>query len=106
MTEPHEKPTEHKWSRSEIRYAEHLFANAIKKYFGEVWRIKSDGEYRGCSWDCTSPLTLDMGIWNLCQGAIHKGAYRAAGRIETHKVGTVLRFIIFFNPKEDKGIIQ
>lgn len=84
------------FTRSDIHKAEHYFAQAIKKYFGEVWRIKSDGNYKGISWDCASPLTLDMGIWTLCQSAIHKDAKRAAGRIETHQQNTILKFIILY----------
>lgn len=89
----------HTFTRSDIYQAKHFFSEAIKKYFGEVWNIKSDGEYKGVSWDCTSPLTFDMGIWNLCQMAKHKGAQRAAGRIEEMEQRSVLRFILFYEKK-------
>lgn len=95
----------HVFTRSEIKFAEHLFEKAIKKYFGEVWRIKSDGDYLGCSWDAKSMLAIDNGLWYLCQRVIHKGATRAAGRIETKECNTILKFIIFYNSME-KGIIQ
>ena len=90
----------HVFSRKEIREAEHIFAKMIKAYFGEVWRIKSDGEYVGCAWDCRSMIAVDPGIWRLLQAVKHKGATRAAGRIETKEAGTVLRFIVFYNPTE------
>ena len=88
----------HQFSKSDIRLAAHLFESAIKKYYGEVWQIKSDGEYKGVSWDCINPLHFDRGIWLLCQRAKHRGAFRAAGEIETRDSGYVLRFMLFFNP--------
>lgn len=87
----------HTWTKSEIRKAEHDFAEMIKKHFGEVWRIKSDGQYVGCAWDCASPLLVDRGLWLLVQKAKHRGAKRAAGRIEDREAGSVLRFIIFYD---------
>ena len=62
----------HQFSQSEIREAEHRLAHGIRKYFGEAWRIKFDGEYQGVSWDCRSPLLFDVGIWRLLQGVIHR----------------------------------
>lgn len=98
----------HKFTRSEILQAEQDFSDAIKKYFGEVWKIKSDGEYLGCAWDCRSTLAIYGGLWRLLQSVIHKGATRAAGRIEVREAGTVLRFIVFYNKvkEPDRRIIQ
>lgn len=92
--------TDHTFTRSEIKLAQHIFENSIKKYFGEVWQIKSDGEYIGKSWDCRSVIAIDPGVWRLCQAAVHAGAIRAAGRIEAKEAGTVLRFIILYNKKD------
>lgn len=89
----------HTFTRMEIYEAEHLFAKYLKRYFGEVWRIPSDGQYSGVSWDCTSPLLFDTGLWQICQTARHKGALRGAGRIERLKQDTILRFILFYERK-------
>jgi hypothetical protein len=91
----------HKFTRTEIKLALELLTKAIKKHFGEVWQIKSDGEYKGVTWDCRSPLLFDSGVWYLCQQAKHRGAFRAAGRIESRDTGHMLRFTIFYNPKPD-----
>lgn len=93
----------HYFSRAEIKQAEHDFAEAIKRYFGEVWRIKSDGEYKGVTWDCTHPVSVLGGVWRLCQAAKHKGAERAAGKLELRDSGHLLRFIIFYEAKHGKG---
>jgi len=96
----------HTFSRSEIKQAEHEFAEMIKKYFGEVWSPKSDGQYVGKSWDCRSMIAVDAGLWRLCQAAKHAGAVRAFGRIETKDVGSMLRFTIFFEKlKEEKSAL-
>jgi len=86
----------HTFTKSEIHEAEHLFERRIKSVWGEVWRIKSDGEYKGIAWDCKSPLLFVNGIWTLCHRAKHQGATRAAGRIETREAGDMLRFILFY----------
>lgn len=96
----------HKFTRKEIREAEHDFAENIKRYFGSVWRIPWNGEYIGVSWDCHSPLSTYGGLWRLCQEAIHKGARRAAGRIEVREAGEVLRFILFYSPKDGDIIYE
>ncbi len=88
------------FSRSDIRRAEHEFAENIRKYFGEVWRIKSDGEYLGVDWWCRHPVAFYGGLWRLCQVAKHKGAIRAAGRMEVREANTVIRFILLYNRKE------
>jgi len=100
-------PTDnHKFTRRDIKLAEKLFSDAIKKYFGEIWRIKSDGEYQGYSIECRSMVSLDPCIWRLCNSARVQGAFRAAGRIETKDVGTCLVFILFTNPKNaEQGAI-
>lgn len=95
--------TSHKFTRSEIKQAEHEFAEMIENYFHEVWRIKSDGEYIGCWWDCRSMVSLDAGLWRLLQTVIHKGGTRAAGHIEVREAGHVLRFIVYYNPKHVAG---
>lgn len=95
-------PNSHTFTRSEINLAKDIFEKSIKRYFGEIWQIKSDGEYIGKSWDCKSVIAFDPGVWRLCQAAIHAGATRAAGRIETKEAGTVLRFIIFYNKKKQE----
>lgn len=95
------QPVSHHFSRSEINLAAELFRKAIRRYYGEVWDIPWNGEYKGCAWDCRSPLEFDAGIWHLCQQAKHRGAFRAAGSIEQHEAGHVLRFILFYNPKEE-----
>lgn len=105
MTHHNGHPTRHYWTKKEIKEAEHDFAENIKKYFGEVWRIKSDGEYRGKSWDCTHPIQIVAGLWRLCQAVVHTGSPRAAGRIELREHGTVLRFIIFYEPEKKGGLI-
>lgn len=86
----------HTFTKSEIKLAADLFERRIKATWGEVWKIKSDGEYKGMAWDCESPLLFDTGIWQLCQRAKHSGARRAAGRIETREAGDILRFILFY----------
>ena len=88
------------FTRSEIRLAKSLFGKAIKKHFGEIWRIKSDGEYVGYSWEARSMVAIDTGLWYLIQKAKFNGAYRAAGRIETKDSGDTLVFILFTNPKD------
>ena len=95
-----------KFSRSDIKLAKHLFTDAIRKYFGEVWRIPSDGEYKGYSWECRSPIAFDAGIWRLCQSAKVKGAWRAAGRIETKDSGECLVFILFTNPNHKPDSLE
>lgn len=92
------KPAPHTFSRSDLKYAVHTFDTMIKKYFGEVWHIKSDGEYKAVDWWCKSPLLVDTGIWYLIQAAQHRGAKRATGRIEVKEAGTVLRFILCYEP--------
>lgn len=91
---------DHKFTRMEIYQAEHDLEAAIKKYFGEVWRIKSDGEYKGVDWWCYSPIAFYGGIWRLCQAAVHKGGKRAAGRIEVKEAGHCLRFMVLYDKKE------
>lgn len=93
----------HVFTRSEIKQAEHAFADMIKRYFGEVWKIKSDGEYVGSAWDCRSMIALDPGLWRLLQAVKHKGATRAAGRLETREAGTILRFIVFYDAVHNDG---
>jgi len=88
----------HNWTRSELLEAKHEFTHLITSYFGEVWDIKSDGEYKGCIWDCMSPLLTPMGLWLLCMRVKHKGAVRAAGRMESHNVGTIVRFTLLYEP--------
>ncbi len=95
----------HTFSRSEIKLAAHLLEKEIIKNFGEVWKIKSDGEYKGKSWDCRSVIAFDGGIWRLVQSVRHLDATRAAGRIETHDVGTMLRFIVFYDPLKERSLI-
>ncbi len=95
----------HTFTRSEIRQAEHEFAVMIKKHFGEVWRIKSDGEYKGVTWECRSMITLDAGLWRLCRAAIHRGAIRAAGRIDVKDAGDMLLFTIYYST-EGKSILH
>lgn len=92
----------HIFTRSEIHRAEHLFAERIKKTFGEVWRIGRDGKYKGVNWVCVSPLQFDLGIWKLCQAARHRDAIRAAGRIESADTGHKLIFILLY---ESVGVI-
>lgn len=86
----------HQFSKLEIKQAEHEFAEYIKRYFGEIWKIKSDGEYKGVYWDCLSMLSLDAGLWRLLHQALMRGATRAAGRIEVRDTGYLLRFILFY----------
>lgn len=92
----------HRFTRSEIRQAEHDFNEAIRKYFGGIWQIKSDGKYIGKAWDCRSMIAIYGGLWRLCQAARHDGAVRAAGRIEVKDTGSVLRFIIFYDRAKDE----
>lgn len=99
-------PIDHYFTRKEVNDAEHIFLGMIEKYFGEVWKMPWNGEYRGVSWDCRSPLILEAGLWRLTQGAKHKGAFRAAGKIEVREGRSLLRFILFFNPVYEKGIVQ
>lgn len=94
--------TGHTFTKSEIRLAVHLLEEAIKKYFGEVWSIKSDGEYKGVTWECRSPIAFDAGIWRLCQAARHRDATRAAGRIDVKDGGDMLLFTILYNPLKEK----
>lgn len=98
----------HKFSRLEIKQAEHEFAEMIKKHFGKVWSIPSDGEYVGCEGICRSMIMLDNNLWQLCQYAVHKGALRAAGRIQVIDSGHALKLTILFKPKKDgeKGIYE
>ena len=96
-------PISHTFSSSEIRLAEHLFEKEVKKIFGEIWKLKSDTECIGKSWDCRSVIAIDPGVWRLVQAARHAGATRACTRIEIREAGTVLRFIIFYNPKDKKS---
>jgi hypothetical protein len=97
---------EHTFSRSEFREAEHMFAEYIKRYFGEVWQIKSDGQYLAKSWDCTSMLLLPMGLWHLCQAVKHTGAVRAAGKLESVRVNTILRFTMAYESVISSGEIN
>jgi hypothetical protein len=86
----------HTFSRSEIKKARHDFAEIIKKHFGEVWNISITANYKGCSWDCRNIDDINGGLWALIQRVKHKGAVRAAGKIETKDVGTCLVFTIFY----------
>lgn len=107
MTNPApESNKPHQFSRLEVYQAEHEFVDAIKRYFGEVWRIKSDGEYKGCTWDCRSPLIFDAGIWRLCTYARHHDARRAAPRLELIDSGHLLRFTILYDSLIPQMIIQ
>lgn len=96
-------PISHTFSRSDIRLAAHLFEKEIKKIFGDIWKLKSDTECIGKSWDCRSMIAVDPGLWRLCQAARHAGATRAAPKLETRDGGTCLRFIIFYNPSKEKS---
>lgn len=92
------------FTKSEIRLARNLFTEAIEKYFGTVWRIPNDGEYKGYSWECKTPVAFDAGIWRLCQTAKVKGAWRAAGKIEDK--GDTLVFLLFTNPNTESKEIH
>jgi len=91
----------HTFNKHELKEAQHRLIEGIKNYIGDIWDIKSDGKYEGCTWDCTSPLLFDMGVWRLCQRAVHKGALRAYGRVEIVNAKEVIRFTLLF----DKGLI-
>lgn len=96
----------HQFTKLEIKQAAHEFEQNIVNYFGEVWKIKSDGEYRGVQWDCINMITMHQGLWLLVQRALHLGAIRAAGHIEVRDTGHVLRFTLYFaRAEEDKRII-
>lgn len=95
------EPTSHKFSRLEIYQATHEFEQMIKKHFGEIWKIKSSGEYKGKSWDCRSMITLDAGLWRLLQEARHAGATRVCGNIEIHDTGHMIRFIVLFDKEKE-----
>jgi hypothetical protein len=90
----------HRFTRSEVNECVEKLTQAIKKYFGEVHSPKSDGEYRGVSWECRSMIGVDSGIWRLCQAAVHKDAKRVFGKIEQREAGHLLIFILFYEPVE------
>lgn len=94
------QPAPHTFTKLEVKQAKHELATYIKRYFGEIWRIPSDGEYVGKSWDCTSMLILDAGLWRLMQAGIHAGAKRAAGTVVPVNSDTALRITILYNPKD------
>lgn len=108
---PEEKPlsllsaNSHTFTKSEIAQARHEFIEHIKRNFGEVWTPKSDGQYKGKSWDCRSMITLDAGLWRLCREAVHTGSIRAFGKIEVREANTVLRMIIFYQPINEDLIV-
>lgn len=109
---PEEKPpsaspllSSHTFTKSEIAQAQHEFIEHIKRNFGEIWTPKSDGKYKGKSWDCRSMITLDAGLWRLCREAVHTGSLRAFGKIEVREANTVLRMIIFYQPINEDLIV-
>jgi len=95
----------HTFSRSEVREAQHIFIETMKKYFGELWTPKSESEYRGKSWDCRSMIAIDPGLWRLCQMVKHTGSQRVFGKIEVKDAGSMLRFIIFYMPNKESSLI-
>jgi hypothetical protein len=99
---------EYKFTRLDVKQAEHEFAAMIKRFFGEVWRIPTDGEYKGLDGRIRSMVPLDNALWYLCQGVIHKGALRCAGRIELEDCGTTMRLVVLYEPVvvvEEKRIL-
>ena len=96
----------HQFTKSEIRQAQHEFTVMMKKYFGDIWTPKTSAEYKGKSWDCRSMVSLDAGLWRLCQATIHTGAQRVFGKIEVKDSGHMLRFIIFYEPVNEVRIIH
>lgn len=94
------EPVSHKFSKSEIRQAEHEFAEMLKKYFGEITKPLSDGAWRGKSWECRSMVSLDAGLWRLCQQVVHTGSKKIFGKIEVRDTGHMIRFIVFYEPEK------
>jgi len=87
----------HTFTRSELVEARDILVTGIKRYIGDLWNIKSDGEYAGCTWECTSPLLFDLGVWRLCQQVVHKGARRAYGKVEIVDSGSKIMFTVLFD---------
>lgn len=92
----------HTFTRSELNLAVDLFQKEIIKFFGELWSPPEDAEYVGKEWICKSPIAFDGGIWRLVQAAKHAGAIRVFGKIEKRELGTILRFLIFYEQKKQE----
>ena len=92
--------TRHQFSSLDIKQAKHEFAQMMIRYFGEIWSPKSDARYKGKEWICRSMVSLDGGLWRLCQEAKHADAERVFGMVEPVDSGYALRIVIFYTKKE------